>query len=301
MSKKIIVTHSGKYHADDLFAVASLQILLGEENTEVLRTRDPKEISKGDYVVDVGGVYNSEEEKFDHHQTAGAGVRENSIPYASFGLVWKKYGEILTGGSKESLCVDQKMIQPIDAGDNGYDVYTLNKEKVLPYEIQTMLASFMPTWQEDQNPDDIFRELLPLARKILNREIELAKQFVKVEKQIEEKYQNTENKRIVVFDKNQPFGRQLVWTVLCKYAEPIFAILYQPDKNLWQTLAIKKEVGLFELRLRLPAKWGGNKTKVELQELTGYPDVVFVHSNGFMALSESKETALALAKQVLGT
>ena len=40
MKKIIIATHSGSFHADDLFAVATLSLLLGKENIEVIRTRD---------------------------------------------------------------------------------------------------------------------------------------------------------------------------------------------------------------------------------------------------------------------
>ena len=56
-NKITIVTHSLKFHADDVLAVATLLLILEKENdVTVIRTRDPEIISRADYVVDVGGI-----------------------------------------------------------------------------------------------------------------------------------------------------------------------------------------------------------------------------------------------------
>ena len=89
MPKKI-VTHNSTFHADDVFAVATLLII--EPDAEVIRTRDENIISSADYVVDVGQIYDKDKKRFDHHQLGGAGKRDDGIEYASFGLVWKEYG-----------------------------------------------------------------------------------------------------------------------------------------------------------------------------------------------------------------
>ena len=84
---KKIITHSGSFHTDDIFACAALSILLEDDDMplEIIRTRDQEVIKSLDkeegYVVDVGGVYNEEENKFDHHQPGGAGKRPNGIEY----------------------------------------------------------------------------------------------------------------------------------------------------------------------------------------------------------------------------
>lgn len=39
--KKILITHNGAFHADDLFAAATLSIL-NDGNVKIIRTRDPK-------------------------------------------------------------------------------------------------------------------------------------------------------------------------------------------------------------------------------------------------------------------
>jgi len=82
MSKKVIIaTHNGVFHSDDVFAVASLLVLLEATPavSTVIRTRDENLIRKADFAVDVGGVYAPDKNRFDHHQIGGAGKRGNKI------------------------------------------------------------------------------------------------------------------------------------------------------------------------------------------------------------------------------
>ena len=75
-----IVTHSSDFHTDDLFAVATILLALGDtKDFEIIRSRDMSVIETGDYVVDVGGIYDPEKNRFDHHQEGGAGKRDNGI------------------------------------------------------------------------------------------------------------------------------------------------------------------------------------------------------------------------------
>ena len=46
-------THSGGFHADDVFALAVLRIV--HPDLEIVRTRDPEVLAAADYRVDVGG------------------------------------------------------------------------------------------------------------------------------------------------------------------------------------------------------------------------------------------------------
>ena len=72
LKKKLIelVTHDGSFHTDDIFACATLSILLEnkKEKFKIIRTRNQKIIDSGDYVFDVGVIYNEKLNKFDHHQ-----------------------------------------------------------------------------------------------------------------------------------------------------------------------------------------------------------------------------------------
>src|SRR3989338_11391159 len=114
MSKQVVIaTHNGVFHSDDVFAVASLLALLEATPavSTVIRTRDEDLIRKADFVVDVGGIYDAEKNRFDHHQEGGAGKRlsaragENTIPYAAFGLVWLKFGGQIAGSETVAALV----------------------------------------------------------------------------------------------------------------------------------------------------------------------------------------------------
>ena len=107
-NNKKLITHNGSFHTDDIFAAAALSLMLEKkgDSFEIIRTHDPEAIEKGDYVFDVGGIYDEEKNRFDHHQKSFKEKRENDILYSSFGLVWKKYGLEISGSEKIAKIVE---------------------------------------------------------------------------------------------------------------------------------------------------------------------------------------------------
>ena len=85
-TKKKIVVHSGTFHSDDVFAVATLRIKFNDK-IKVTRTREMNIIDKADIVCDVGNIYDPENGRFDHHQTGGACYRRQG-GQRSF-LLWR--------------------------------------------------------------------------------------------------------------------------------------------------------------------------------------------------------------------
>src|SRR5437868_2290590 len=65
---KMIGTHSGKFHCDEVLACSLLRELTEFKNAEIVRSRDQNVLAKCDIVVDVGGVFNPSILRFDHHQ-----------------------------------------------------------------------------------------------------------------------------------------------------------------------------------------------------------------------------------------
>ena len=70
-----------------------------------------------------------------------AGKRENGIEYASFGLVWRKFGIKLCVDTKVVDLVDKILVAPIDAGDNGFDLVE-NKHEISPYFIHRVFLQW---------------------------------------------------------------------------------------------------------------------------------------------------------------
>lgn len=64
----VIGTHSGSFHADEAMACWLLRQLPENSKSYIVRTRNPTKLALCDFVVDVGGVYAPEKNRFDHHQ-----------------------------------------------------------------------------------------------------------------------------------------------------------------------------------------------------------------------------------------
>jgi len=292
-----LVTHDGSFHTDDVFAVATLSLMLEnkKESFEIIRTRDEEILESGNYVVDVGGVYDAKLNKFDHHQKGGAGKGINDIAYSSFGLVWQKFGEELTGGKEASLIIEKKLVAPVDANDNGVDLSKNNISDVFEYTLQDVFATFSPTALEDLEKDKQFLKALVLAKEILKREIKKAIDQIEITKIIRNFYKKSEDKRLVVIDKPR-VSRYNIWDALQDFKEPLFAVY--GDKEDWSIVAMRKEKNSFGNRKDFPSAWAGLR-KEELQKMTGVEEAVFCHNKLFLAVAKSKEGAIKLAELAL--
>lgn len=290
-----IITHDGAFHADDVFAVATVILSLPSDIPyEIKRTRDKAVIAEADYVVDVGGVYDPKNNRFDHHQEEGAGVRENKIPYASFGLVWKKFGVALTSSEVVARALEEKIVMPIDALDNGFELNQSSVSGIRPYTISDYLYSYWT--DEDTNPvvlDRIFARVVSMARDLLRREMDKSVRIAKDEEKVIGAYLESKDKRIIILDAHLAWGR-----VLVEKPEPLIVVYPALDGIRWhaKTVALKKDS--FSRRVLFPETWAG-KTDKELQKLTGVSDAYFCHRGRFLAVSGSKEGALALAKKAI--
>lgn len=295
MDKDItIVTHNGSFHTDDVFAVATLLLVFKNKPViaRIIRTRDAALIESGDFVVDVGTIYDEQRERFDHHQIGGAGARENGVPYAAFGLVWKKYGGLLMSSPEAVEMIDETLVQYVDAMDNGTGELTPIIAGVVPYSVREVISSFNPTWEEGSVDDDLrFSEAVNCALQILEREIKTTESFVKGDMLVRKAYEAAKDKRIVVLEKNYLWEK-----VLNQFSEPLFVV--EPTTEGWKVYAVKDNPALFVNRKDLPLAWAG-KRDAELAGVSGVPDAVFCHNKRFMAVTKSKEGAIALAQEAL--
>ena len=305
MNKKRIITHDSGFHTDDVFAVATLLLYLGDKKAEIIRTRDEDIIKTGDYVVDVGMVYDPNKNLFDHHQKEGAGKRENGIPYASFGLVWKKFGVEVSGSKEIAEAIEKKIVQYLDAGDNGVNTYQELFTGVMTYDVHQIVNSFEPTWKElkDVDIDKKFLEAVSFARGLLKREIEKTKDWIEAENIARGIYKKTEDKRLIILDEENVYGRVLITYTLINFPEPVYAVFrketsYEDGQESWQVVAINKSKGTYESRKPLPENWRGLRDN-DLVRVTGVNDATFCHNSGFMCMTKSKEGAVKLAKMAL--
>src|SRR3954452_15059589 len=140
-------THSGGFHADDVFALAVLRIV--HPDLEIVRTRDPEVLAACDFRVDVGGRDDATTGDFDHHQRGGAGERPNGIRYAAFGLVWRHLGPQLAGSAEVAEAIDERIVQGVDANDTGQTITESLVGDVRPMSVSGVVAGFNPAWDEE--------------------------------------------------------------------------------------------------------------------------------------------------------
>ena len=295
-SRSVLVTHNGSFHTDDIFACATLSLICEKrgEQFEVIRTRDEEIIKQGDYVFDVGGIYDPKINRYDHHQHGGAGKRDNGIMYSSFGLVWDSFGEEISGSKKAKDVLEKKLVEPIDAFDNGINLVEL-KHEIVPYLIQNMFLSMHLTLREDKNKtDEMFMKSVEIAKEILSREIIQTRDMLLAEETLIKIYEDTKDKRIILLDKKYPYEE-----ILNRFKEPLYVIFQRPDESKnWEVEAVRDNFRSFVNRKNFPKAWAGKRDE-EMAEVSGVSDAIFCHNGLFMAIAKSKEGAIKLAELAL--
>lgn len=297
---KHVVTHATtSFHSDDVFSVATLDLFF-DGDISVTRTLDPEIINDADVVVDIGFEYDPERHRYDHHQKGGAGERDG-IQYASFGLVWKHFGMELCGGDKDVWNVIEKQIaQPIDANDNGQEVYKPVYDDIGPCTVQAIVGSYKPHWKSDKSTDDAFMEAVAFAKDFLKRSIENARAYVDGVRESRAYYDKAEDKRVIVFDEASTVSDAERIAALVEYPEPIYIVRPDPDRGGWRVKGVPKTGATFETRHPLPQSWGGKKDQ-DVADASGVPDALFCHRALFTCSARSKEGALQMAYTALET
>ncbi len=288
-----IVTHNHSFHADDVFACATLLLLF--KGASIIRTRDPQIISNADIVLDVGLTYDEEKNRFDHHQKGGALTRENGIPYASFGLVWKKFGSSLCGGDDIASVIEKKLVMPIDAIDSGKSISKSLVEDVSDYNLSSVIGAMNPTsFEVDKTYDKEFLKAVDFAKLLIEREIAGTKEALAFKEYFLDEVKKSPDSRYVVLEKEIS---RYIWQQYTKdFPELLFVVV--PREETWSLRAVRKDSSSFENRKDLPLAWSG-KSNEELQEVTGVKDALFCHNARFVASTKTKEGILTLLEQAL--
>ena len=283
MTDKTIVTHNGNFHADDVFSVAALKSIFS--SFTLIRTRDLEIIAKADIVIDVGGEYDAETGRFDHHQRGGAGERENGIPYSSFGLIWQKYGlDICQGNQDVANALDAGLVSSIDAIDCGH-------VKGVPegISLSQTISMFNPTWQEDSHFDSCFDEAVNFASRVLTRFIAAANGGISAKTIVANAIDNAQDPRVIVLEKYTPWK-----TTVHALSDEALYMIYPSGTGQWRIQTVPVEPGSFEDRKPLPKEWAG-LSDAALQDKTGIDDAMFCHNGLFIAGAETFEGTMKMA------
>lgn len=308
----VIVTHSGKFHADDAWAVAVLNVLF--PGSEIVRTRDAAAIEAADFAIDVGGIWDPAAGRFDHHQKGFSGARASGVPYASAGLVWREYGarcvsalaaahtgqQITEGEAREmAYGIDADIVQYLDLSDVG-----AAKSAPGGYGLSAVVSGFNPNWLDEQRlgygaAADAYRQeqflrAVALLTDILVNSVRYRVGAMLAVAQVRQGEVLEDGK--VLFLKNSA----LPWTQVVRKEMPkvLFVISHSVAEQRYVLHTVPVSAESFKARADLPESWAGLRD-AELAAVTGVPDAGFCHNGRFIAAVKSYEGARTMARLAL--
>ena len=259
------MTHSGRFHTDDVFSAALLKIL--NPQIHIVRCPNVPEGYEG-LVFDLG------DGAFGHHGS-NTELRESGVAYASFGLLWKEYGNCLVS-SKEAMLFDKSFIEPLDYQDNNGGNNLLCRA----------ITQMNPKWDEQVDADECFFKAVEVAKYILENEI---RSMLSTE-HAEEIVRNClveSNDGIVVLPKGMPWKTVLI-------PEEVYYVVYPSDRGGYNAQAVPIAVDCSQCKKPFPEEWRGKKS--ELDELIGLKGMIFCHTHGYLLVTETKEAAIEACK-----
>ncbi|KAG2483936.1 hypothetical protein HYH03_017256 [Edaphochlamys debaryana] len=321
-----IGTHSGTFHCDEALGCWMLRQTDKFKDAEIVRTRDPEVLKDLDIVIDVGGEYDPERLRFDHHQRSfdtkfGHGF--DCTRLSSAGLVYKHYGkEILAALLKWPLDhpdldtvylqVYRTFIEAVDAVDNGVNQFPVGPGTAPLYVNNTTLGarvgSLNPRWNQPSDDATLYNQFLK-AVELTGTEFAAAVDWVAMgwlpgRRPVAAALA----KRTEV----HPSGKIMLLEEYCPWKDHLYDLekehgiegqllfcVYQDDRDKsYRVQAVSVGPGSFENRRSLPAAWRGVRDDA-LSELSGIPGCVFVHAGGFIGGNKTREGALEMAVKAL--
>lgn len=316
---RLIATHSGTFHADDVFGVAVLAAVF--PGSEIVRTRDPDALARADFTVDVGGVWDPARGRFDHHQREFDGARLGAGPdgsttraegYASAGLVWREYGceYVRQAAQAQQLQLDEataaRIAADIDAAlVRHIDLVDLGAAEVAPgvFGLSSQLSLLNGTWLEEQRLGPAamaqrqlegFREAMATVRRLLDRLVLRAAGQLLAADQVRAAERRLDGRVLLLADGGMPWTR----VVVAEMPQVVLAVAPAAERDRWQIRTVPLADGSFANRMDLPAAWAGLRDD-QLAAVTGVADAVFCHRNRFIAVARSLAGALRLAELAL--
>jgi uncharacterized UPF0160 family protein len=298
---KTIGTHSGRFHCDEVMGVAILKTLFPD--AVVTRTRDQIVLDAHDLVLDVGGSYDHEKMRYDHHQVGGASKYENGISYSSVGLIWKHYGHeyikyllpLVDDEKLEKLHLNmcEKIIMPVDAEDNGQSLFSLNEFDVEPVKLGDTVNWLNSPGLKSDVQDERFDEAVVMLQHLMEAKLENVLFTVESEQKFRDQYEKSPNKRYVVLDEYLPAG-----SLYEEFPELLFVLFPEAESVEWIAKTVRTDKASFDDRMSFPLSWRGLRGP-ELEAVSGVQGARFCHNAGFIAGATTKVGMVEMVEKCL--
>lgn len=296
-----LITHDGMFHADEVLATAVLRTIFDE--AQVLRTRDPHILNTAgpeSVLYDVGGAYDPDRNRFDHHQP-GAPTRQDGSPYSAFGLIWDRYGAdyldligVAAGLIPEvQKSVDRSVVIGIDLLDNGVlDPASLGPAAELT--LPSLIGDLNPPYDAPDGAEMAWFEVaVRMSGDLLVSRIKGAESALRAKREVLDAIEAGGTSPILELPRGAPFRAAIEEAG----ADHILFVVHL-RKTDWIVSTVSVQEGSYTRRLDLPEAWAGLEWS-DLAAQTGVPDAVFCHRARFMAVAGTREGALRMAELAL--
>ena len=277
-------THDGTFHADEVTACAMLLLLRLIDKDKIIRTRDRALLNRCEYVCDVGGTYEPELKRFDHHQVDYVG----SLSSAGMVLEYIRTSRLLT--SRETDYLNNSLVRGIDAHDNG-------KDPQLPGYclFSHVISNFNPINYEasDEELYAAYLSAVEFTVTHLQRLLERYRYNQSARGEVQ-KIMNTD-KEYLLFEHHIPWI-DAFFELGGERHSAKFIIM--PIGGQWKLRGIPPtNDDRMRVRIPHPAAWAGLMDK-DLTAVSGIPDGVFCHKGRFISVWKTKEAALAAVERI---
>ncbi len=274
---------------DDVLTTVILERVLGD--ITVCRTSKIPDERLSDDVI----IYDIGFGKYDHHQKGGNSCRENGVPYASVGLIWRDFGRQLVANTcnPDLVCqlIDRDLIQGVDAADNG-------KLPKADYPAQAMtfyqtISLFNPNWDSKMTSDDAFVNAVNFSKIVFDNFFESVVSKAKAQGIVEESISKAEG-HIIELCQFVPW-QEFVFSSKNEKANDVQFVVFPSNRGGYNWQCVPDVLGGFGQRKSVPNEWRG-LSGPKLQEVTGIATASFCHPAGFIGGAETLEDARKLAK-----
>ncbi len=285
------ITHSGKMHADEVFATAFLELLKKDIVVMRVPSVDFNNIKEDAIVYDIGL------KEFDHHQPDNK-KRSNGIPYCSFGLLWNEFGkDYLKENNIEDYeevfeRFDKDLVEQIDADDNG--IFPKIDSQCKVKTLSGVIDLFNPGYDSNENESEQFKKAVLFAKEIIIEELSNIIGKVKAKKKVTDIIKNNKS-AILVLEEYVPYLETLL--ELDK-EETIKLAIFPSNREGYNVKTIPKSIIDQTYRIPLPKSWAGLTDK-NLEDESKIKGAMFCHNKLFIATAKDKESAIKLAQRAI--
>merc|ERR1719329_390286 len=295
----------------------------------IVRTRDQPTLDKCDAVVDVGGRYEQNQHRYDHHQREfNDSMTELNCKtkLSSAGLIYRHFGldiikHIVGTTNQDALDalfrkIYKSFLEEIDGNDNGVEIFQAGTRN---YEANTSLPARVqelnPAWNADKSDSSInacFARALEVVGSEFATKVRL---FVDawwparavVAAALKSAAAVHGSRQILILDRYVPYDSHLYeleeemlagGDMACMDAAKF--VLYEEPNGDWRIKTVAESLGSFTPRLKFPEAWGGLEGE-ELSSAAGLEGCIFVHAGRFIGGNKSKAGALQMVLKSIGS